>query len=47
MKKKCKHRYQIFKRPERFEYTLGEFIALCDKCFGYKWINISNYNPIV
>lgn len=38
--KECKHNWQIMKRPERIEFTLGEFIAICKKCFKYRWIQL-------
>ena len=38
--KKCKHIWQIFPRPDRFEFSLGEFIAICTKCFIYKWVQL-------
>ena len=40
MKKECEHDWVIKDRPERFEFTLGEFIAICRKCFTCKWIQI-------
>lgn len=43
MKRKAKqhiHRYQIVKRPDRVEYTLGEFIGICIFCLEWKFIKI-------